>query len=563
MKNSIIYLLFILSLIVSCVKVDDNRVLVTDTSWSDVVITKSRIRQDAVWNDDLQLYLYPYEDIYKLTLFQDAYDRVSNGTSVTHVSSEERAKFTPGIKLKPTHRALHVKSRSVSEQSALERNEHITVRYIPFGYEGFNSPDTYLPDISDDSIVDECKIEDRNAGDVRIADLYVYWPISLAIPDSLDYNEVYSVFIPEQSNDYGNSLSSDCRGILMKEVLAYRGLSTEENHARDGWDSVLCCLYVRDTLLHEYVPVPGAKIVIQPGIIQSGVTDDAGYFCIPRNLGNYKVVYAVLTTNNWSVCINSSTVPKSINIGTTASFYNSPAEVKGVRLSSTPELAVHRAAYSYYNDSHHLSCWNPLSYDPIRISVSDALSDAGQFDCYANPPYILIKPKPEHDQVFFTTLHEIGHYAHYSRLGRSTFNSRWGGSEWYKLLTESFASFAGWDSGRQYYIDNGYVPSYPYDNFTVQDRQKWIFTSSDRYSPFFVDIVDNYNQNTSNPSYLFDSLCNTTYGYQLIRQIIDNCYTFNSVSTWFHYYDSVFSSVEIDNYLDEYYYWEQHNYIIN
>lgn len=49
------------------------------------IITKSDIMLDTVWNDDCQMYLFPYEDIY-------AWDEQVNKLAITHQAIIVRAK---------------------------------------------------------------------------------------------------------------------------------------------------------------------------------------------------------------------------------------------------------------------------------------------------------------------------------------------------------------------------------------------------------------------------------------------------------------------------------------
>lgn len=522
--------------------------------------TKSSIlSRNAIWNEDLRVFLFTYEDIYSLTSFQNAYDRLANKTSLIELSDLELADFKPGIKLSPTHNALIIRPANEKQQRSIEQNKELGVRCLPFGQEGF-----YFSRDSDSDcfIEDECKedmngVSTENVGPDNLPVLYVYWPILLDIPDSLSYEEAYPVFIPEYSSRCGNNLSSQSIELLNKEVLAHSDSSFNiQTRSRSG--NRLCNLTVYDSLLDEYVPVPGVKILIQPGIVVADTTDYNGNFSIPSDL-SYGFVYAVLQTDNWMVSNGTYTTPIAINLGSVASINGSSAEIEKIQFPSNKEFTVQRAAYHLFHSNHEFSCWDPQYFNPIRISFVDTLSCLGVF-YYTNTSYrISIKPDSNHQRLFFTTLHELGHFAHYSRIGGATFYSATYNTKWYQLIKESFASLCSWHIGRNYYLSHGYEPVPIYDPFTYQDRQSWSYISSDKYSPFFIDMVDNYNQVSLGPSCLNDLIYSYYFGYPLIRDIIDNCNSYIYTSYFIHKYYSVFSPTTIDNYLAYYSFWNNNN----
>lgn len=83
-------------------------------------------------------------------------------------------------------------------------------------------------------------------------------------------------------------------------------------------------------------------------------------------------------------------------------------------------------------------------------------------------------------------------------------------------LVESYASFIGWYLGNDYYTSKGFV--FPYSGYEInyQGRQEWA-PGFGNYTPFFVDLIDDYNQPAINDPIsgfspvLMDSL-GLTYG---------------------------------------------------
>lgn len=486
----------------------------------------------SVWAEDLQMFLFPCEDKYRLSFFQNAYNKISRDSST----------------LKPTHMAVKIHPQSVVQQRSIEQNEQLLVRYIPFGYEGYNFSPQETNDFQRDNqaeLVEDNCVDINAQVNVNIPYLYVYWPVTIEIPDSLSCEPVYPAFIPSFANKSGNNLSYDILSSLEREVL---GQTTSSSGNR------LCQLTVWDDLIEEYVPVPGARIEIHPASTYTDTTDSNGYFSIPSGLTS-GYVYARLQSSNWIITLNNSTGAAISCLGATSTIDSSDADVVQIQLSASAALFAHRAAFEFYNDIHEFSCWEPRNFNRISISVVDTLTSGGRFYCHANPPYIHIQPGSGHSR-FFTTLHELGHYAHYCRIGSTNFVSYWDSTEWYKLITESFASTVSWQIGGDYYLSIGYTPTYYF--FTNQDRQRWSYLSDSRYSPLFTDIVDNYNQRNVNSAYLDDPFYFTA-GYYIIRGIIDDCVSFQSVCDRIKSYTPVIGGDAIDDYLDCYNYWRLHN----
>ena len=78
------------------------------------------------------------------------------------------------------------------------------------------------------------------------------------------------------------------------------------------------------------------------------------------------------------------------------------------------------------------------------------------------------------------------------------------------------------------------------------------------YSPLFIDIVDNYNQYYSSTSNLNDPFY-FLHSHALVRSIIDNCVSFQSVCDMINSYNPQIGGDYIDDYLQCYNYWYSHN----
>ncbi len=83
------------------------------------IITKSDL-DAAVWDDRIQMNIFPYEDKYSLAIFQAAYDSLSKDS--------RNNGFIAGLKLKPTHRALIIRPKDEKQQRSIEQNQLLMVR---------------------------------------------------------------------------------------------------------------------------------------------------------------------------------------------------------------------------------------------------------------------------------------------------------------------------------------------------------------------------------------------------------------------------------------------------
>ncbi len=119
--------------------------------------------------------------------------------------------------------------------------------------------------------------------------------------------------------------------------------------------------------------------------------------------------------------------------------------------------------------------------------------------------------------------HELGHFYHYCERGASVFN------EIQRFIKESFASYAGDYLGRNYYAQYG--KTFPENSSDMyQGWQGWMIEDDDlhiHYTPLFVDLFDNYNQNIS-----YSDRCPSdvisNFSHEAMLRIARDCYDWTS-----------------------------------
>ena len=390
-----------------------------------------------------------------------------------------------------THYAMTIHPKSVSEQRALERMEDIGISYIPFGY-------TYSHQTNEITISNGTT--DKSAPAVGCCNpttgiedslpiLYVIWPKNKPIPSSLDYSIEYEVCLPNIEIDQ-----------MSPDELA-TAVNTKAPTIRLGR------LRFQDSYMtSELLPIQNIIIRFQYGsIIQNVYTSSSGYFTVPNNLHDSTTVSYVLQGSDWTITDGNSTVPTIKYLGKLASLWGS-SQIKNFAVSGLHESA-YRAANYLYTTSFGVANF-PLFHD-ITIKIQSSASSAwGEFYYASNPAYIKIYPHGAYgdQEIVSTTLHELGHAMQYTAKGASPSNySSYTSTE--KVLRESFASYSGWYFGEKYYESIGWIKPYSSYHLNSNHRQYWTETDTTTvYTPFFVDLVDDYNQNSTSTIYLWDDL---------------------------------------------------------
>ncbi len=99
--------------------------------------------------------------------------------------------------------------------------------------------------------------------------------------------------------------------------------------------------------------------------------------------------------------------------------------------------------------------------------------------------------------MFSTTIHELGHASHINLFSVDELQFMFVD----KIIRESWANAVEWHITRIEYVM--YLHNTNYDNPSVSPNsgdhmQWWTSANSHKYTPLFIDIVDNFNQQTTN-----------------------------------------------------------------
>ena len=522
---------------------------------------------DAVYHHMTESWIIPRNDPYTLTNFQSAMDRLLSGKAGVVLSKEERHELSELNPMQPSHYALRVFPKTEKEQWAIELMEDVKVAYIPLNYVPLSDDQVKLAKLNDkskcfdeeyrytvtysDLVVDDEKQPDET---ITMPVLYVVWPKDKIIPQEYDYLIDYEVFIPDYTKDAGRALHK-----LEDEAIRLAlGEGAKKDSSRSETQMYTGTIMYYDNLLESYEPLSHLKVRFQLGSnIADTYTNSSGSFSVPSNIDDSATWYLVLQHTYWKITSMNSTDPDTSYMGTVGDTWSDSNDIFRGVYSSVGYFAVHPSVDFYYNGNHQLQT---ASYDSgIRIKVSPESNPDHNATFTHNlfsAAYITVYQNNMGSSNYLTgtVLHELGHFTHFR--ARSTHLNY---SNTHKLIKESYASYvANYLCDRYYYLlgyDNPVAPQTPH---TGNSNQFWEKTGTSKYSPMFVDLFDNYNQNLNNSNYNYDSI--TGFSHNVMRTIAENCASWSNVKSILDDYIGIYYTQSAYNlYVAPYDYWFDNN----
>ena len=363
--------------------------------------------------------------------------------------------------------------------------------------------------------------------------LYGVVPAGYVIPFGVVYDTIYPVFIPEHIDLYDRyeevlatledeSMKMVCGEDPMQEI----GVSTKVSK----WTPKVS-VKIWDERLREYTPLQGVRVVVKRGLYNHvGVTNANGECVFPkyRYLVNYKIEWE---RNDWQIIneIGKKTYEESPLI---RSQWN-------VKLDEDDTMSymrgvVHRAAnYAFFG-----SLWTirrPVGsvlgvHKKQRIMIHENPNEDGAFGKAVKSSLLDSKTNieiwimdPNHiirtaREVFATTIHEFAHLSHQYLVGNDYYHS--------PLINESWADCVEW------YIMTNLFPDVYVNAVNGHDggNQSWLPTypvPSVRYSPLFIDLIDNVNQGLNDSYRPYDEI--SGYSLSQVEKVLKNSYDRNSL----------------------------------
>ena len=393
-----------------------------------------------------------------------------------------------------THYAIKFYPKSIEEVDILRGIKDIEMSYIPFGFVPVSKEERlalskyFCPIINDEGetimvegnyvISDNCNddFSDNKDYSLRLPVFYSVWPINRSLPGGIRSEVINYVHLRERPD------------FPIHQIVLPLRLSTYDN------------------LLNEYLPLENIKVHLTNGCgsYSNTYTGSNGTLNVNPYLQGLSdseygdlTVTLMLETPKWVIARNEwSTTPIHIPLGTVSDIWPfyllETREYSDTLTSISTELEIHRAAQYYFNENHYLSSSVMNTEEGVYFY---ALLDTLAFQHGSSyPPYKLIKIgnySQNHNEIMGTTFHELGHIRHACKVGLSNLYSSEG------IIQESYASYVGWLIGEQYYLSRGFVR--PYSEFEINNQNRQCLIPSATYtfyaySPLFVDMVDDLNQ---------------------------------------------------------------------
>ncbi len=457
---------------------------------------------------------YWVEDPFMLSNVQWVYDSICYERSTSSSGFFERGK-----QLSATHRILRISPHDAEEQRRLEFDTRLKVDYLPFKKRRSTNQDELLVA---GSVPNRYEIEGEFASCIKQPeisvhsapnDIYVVWPKDIVVPDTLNYVILYEAYLPEQIGLKERRMSED-------EILLFNKVTG--NSSRRYYYGQYGSISFYDEFLASTVTTYKLNLRIQLGsAIQdiqavNGTFQLPGWYPIDATIGYY------LQQEKFTVCSGDITglSPHVTVLGTIAELWDtsSPYSFHSFTISPDNPTRIYRAGDYFFKRVMEQAPYFPVLSHINIYSMPMPNSSSGVFNGNAVPNISMYTNGYESNDFIGSVMHELGHSVQHAITNNNIGDVN-------DLLCESFASFMGWYYGELYYTSKGYVKPNPWSHINWQHRQSWTGATPRFYSPIFVDLKDSFNQNSYNPSYLYDSI-NDRITLQMVK-MLGACLTFS------------------------------------
>ena len=408
------------------------------------------------------------QDPYKLSNMQQAYANITGAKA----------------QLQPTHLYMRFLPKNEEELYLLK---NIELFDFPLHYEIIQNGDCYHdPELPAEAITWQ----------------YAVIPIDTTIPENIQQELIYEVFIPNYDTDGSKSGLLEA---IEDEAIRLCGYSDMlQQNASKGLFSKWTpsgTIKVWDDVLLKYIPIHGAKVQVRwLTHIEKDFTDANGNFS--TSSFRFDVNYSI----KWE---RADFDIRSGNWG--QAWYNGPKLGSAWYLNidkggmSWVYAHIFRAAHMYYYGHSSWGIKSPpkdgkLLKQSIKIGAMDKSGRAHFFDFnkFFTTPQIKVFRKNSSGrelqsiELFGTTIHELAHASHWEMCysyGQYVIDELQNNA----LLPESWASCV------EYVVTNDIYNNKPTYKYDVKGYRDYQFISisecrKDGYTPLFIDCIDDYNQ---------------------------------------------------------------------
>lgn len=376
---------------------------------------------EAVFHEGAGAWMIPRPDPYTLANFQRALDNLSSGKSTQILTRARADEFSGTPELKATHYALRIFPKNENEQWAIELMEDVKVACLPFDHtqltqqEVENLPAVKTrsgdgdPEADESAIFPESYRYTVTYTDLQTTDgpkpdetyilpiLYAVWPVGKPLPDDIEYEFDYEVFLPrcEELQTRASGLSEEALQVLEAEAVSLAlGITIPKRiETRSTQIMLRGKVEYLDKFLNEKVLQQGLKQRIQSGsFIYEVYTSKSGEFSLAsfQTLILYFIdanaTYShVFQHSKWKITCGDNTSPFTVNWGTVGKYWPNPETVaRTCPISGLPAYEINIAASHYYLQNSYIAA------DHVKPITIRAYPEEGRSYFYpSDNPYIV------------------------------------------------------------------------------------------------------------------------------------------------------------------------------
>ncbi len=561
---------------------------------------RTRSLEGAIYNEVTDAWMIPQKDPYALANFQKAYDDLASGKSTQILTKTQAAEFSVTKKLEPTHYALMIYPRTEEEQWRIETMNDVDVRYIPLDYVQLTQEEIeklsrsktrsaadIFPEKSPYTVTyDNYESTDGGpTGTFQLPILYAVWPVTKPLPEDMEYVMDYEVFLPSAAKTHDMTPMRVLENEAISSALGITARTLPQTDATRASAVPMLeltgYLQVYDDILKRDIPLGNVDVLYRLGSNwMTAYASAGGSFTIQTDIPASESTYMEWFNTNltisyrdvsgrYRITSESSTVVYQISVNANFPVGRNNTLYGPLRITlpagNRQANEIHRAADYYYNKQTDFS--RPVPSGGLRIIADSHSNMSPDGTSYTNGmfsvpssgnPWITIWNNGKRDgEVIGTSLHEIGHYFHFS-LNNNRYRNT------HNFLRESFAEYVGWYEGEAYYLSKGWIKPYSSYDITTCAAQSWWKTDAGNlswYSPLFVDLTDDYNQRLWGTYYPNDELINLHPG--AIWHIIENSTSWTQCRQLISQYASPqftnYTLAQFEEYIKDFDYWFTHN----
>lgn len=461
------------------------------------------------------------------------------------------------INIQASHLALKIYPKNEDELFYFESLTDVKLSSFPFEYTSIplnSGVENYsvFPEICKYSVTYEDSERPNEKIELEMPVLYAVWPITKSLPQDYDYEIKYSIYIPDYNRITDPQLIRNTH-LIEEESINLCNYYHDKEELPRSTRSFTGYLSAYDNILDENLPLINLKVRLQLGSnIQEVYTNSNGYFIVTGSTGS--TLSIIYQHDKWKITNGNSSNAHSISLGTVTDTWTNGLSLSQNCLASW----IHKGVNYCFTGDHPVTI--PQNSPSIRISMTGTTEEwAGCFNSgLLMTPFIQISNNHivGYHSIFSDICHEVGHYFHYLyRGGWLSFATM------HRLFRESFADYFSWRLSHKYYsyyndgIDDTSHGFLSWNYYFSRENQSWTPSSNSYYSPMFVDLVDNYNQSYTNPSYNKDPIFGKPDS--LIESLVTDYDNWSEIKARLYYYVyTLFAPYELEDYFapyDEYF----------